>query len=168
LSEARKRLSVRLTDIAVRTLSLPTKGQRTHWDDTLPNFGCRVSQGGTKTFVVQHGPDRRLIRVGRYPVISLADARSEAKQLLAQMTLGKHRPRSVRWDEAVERYIAACKEKNRPSTVRSYERLLVRHFPFKRCQLIDITYEEIERKLAKINAPAERNHALVGVKTFLA
>jgi hypothetical protein len=37
--------------------------------------------------VVQHGADRRLITIGRYPIISLADAREEAKRLLAEMTL---------------------------------------------------------------------------------
>jgi hypothetical protein len=84
------------------------------------NFGCRVSQGGTKSFVVQHGLDRRLVTIGRYPVISLADARAEAKRVLAEMTLGKHRPRTVRWDEALAQYLAACEEKNRESTVHSY------------------------------------------------
>ena len=44
---------------------------------------------------------------------------------------------------------------------------LERHFPFKRQQLSDITSDDIERKLGQIKAPAERNHALVAVKTFL-
>ena len=53
----------------------------------VPNFGCRVSQGGTKSFVVQHGADRQLITIGRYPVVSLADAREEAKRILAEWSL---------------------------------------------------------------------------------
>ena len=158
---------MRLTDISVRALPLPTKGQKTHWDDTLQNFGCRVSQGGTKSFVVQHGADRRLITIGRYPVISLADAREEAKRLLAEMTLGRHRPRTARWDEALELYLAACEEKNRKRTVDDYRRIINRHFAFKRQQLAEITPDDIERKLANIKAPAERNHALVAVKVFL-
>ena len=36
---------MRLTDVSVRALPLPEKGQKTYWDDTLQNFGCRVSQG---------------------------------------------------------------------------------------------------------------------------
>jgi integrase len=158
---------MRLTDISVRALPLPGKGQKTHWDDTLQNFGCRVSQGGTKSFVVQHGLDRRLITIGRYPVISLAEAREEAKRVLAELTLGKLRPRTVRWDEALERYLEACREKNRPRTVESYERLINRHFAFKRQQLTEVTSEDIERKLAQIKAQGERNHALVAVKVFL-
>jgi integrase len=158
---------MRLTDLTVRALRLPTKGQKTYWDDTLPSFGCRVSQGGTKSFVVQHGADRRLITIGRYPIIPLADAREEAKRILAELTLGRYRPRSVRWDDALKLYLAACAEKNRKRTVESYTWLLNRHFAFKRQQLAEITPEDIERKLGHIKAPAQRNHALVAVKVFL-
>jgi integrase len=158
---------MRLTDISVRALSVPAKGQKTHWDDTLPNFGCRVSQGGTRSFVVQHGHDRQLVTIGRYPVISLADARTEAKRILAERTLGKHRPRTARWDEALKLYLAACKAKNRPRTVEGYTRLINRYFPFKHRQLSEIASDEIERRLGNIEKPAERNHALVAVKVFL-
>jgi integrase len=157
---------MRLTDVYIASLALPSKGQKTHWDDTLQNFGCRVSQGGTKSFVVQYGPQRQLITIGRYPIISLADARREAKRVLAEMTLGKFRPRTIRWDEALEQYLDACREKNRPSTVYGYQRCLNRHFKFRHQQLPEIKSEDIERKVAQIKAPAERNHALVAVKTF--
>ncbi|MGO9006487.1 MAG: hypothetical protein ACLQIQ_15315 [Beijerinckiaceae bacterium] len=49
--------------------------------------------GGTRSFVVQHGADRQLTTIGRYPVISLSEARTEAKHSLAERTLGKLRPR---------------------------------------------------------------------------
>lgn len=54
---------MRLTDITVRTLPIPAKGQKIHFDDTLQGFGCRVSQAGTRSFVLQHGaePPRRYI-----------------------------------------------------------------------------------------------------------
>jgi integrase len=158
---------MKLTDTGIKALLVKPKGQKTYWDDTLKGFGCRVSQGGTKSFVVQHGPDRRLITIGRYPIVTLADARIEAKRILAELTLGRHRPRTVRWDEALELYLAACEEKNRKRTVHAYRRLLNRHFPFKRQQLSEITPEDIERKLSNIKAPGERNHALVAVKVFL-
>jgi hypothetical protein len=102
---------VKLTDTGIRALLVKPKGQKTHWDDTLKGFGCRVSQGGAKSFVVQHGPERRLITIGRYPIISLADAREEAKRILAELTLGKHRPRTARWDDALKQYLDACNEK---------------------------------------------------------
>ncbi len=159
---------MRLTDISVRNLPLPPQGQRTYFDESLTGFGCRVSQGGSKTFIVQHGVDRRLTTIGRYPIITLSDARTEAKRLLAEWTLGKRRPRTITWDAARDLYITECEQKNRPSTTQSYRRLLYKHFDFKRTRLDEITYEEIERRLHRLNhVPAERNHALTGVKAFL-
>ena len=130
---------MRLTDISVRTLPVPPKGQRTYYDDTLTCFGCRVSQGGTRSFVVMHGTDRQVITIGRYPVITLSDARKEAKRILAERTLGKHRAKSISFDAALALFLAACKQKNRSRTVADYTRLLKRHFAFGRRQLSDIT-----------------------------
>src|SRR5438309_112235 len=65
---------MKLNDVVVRTLLPRTKGQKTYYDDVLPNFGMRVSQGGTRTFIVRHGHERHLITLGRYPLISTAAA----------------------------------------------------------------------------------------------
>jgi integrase len=158
---------MRLTDISLRALPVPEKGQRLYYDDTLAAFGCRVSQGGTRSFFVQHGADRQFITIGRYPVISLADAREQAKRILAERTLGKHRPQSVAWDDALPLFLAACAKKNRPRTVRDYTRLLKRHFPFGRKHLTDIAPQDIARKLDHLTGtPAEQSHALVTAKIF--
>jgi integrase len=159
---------VRLTDTSVRSLPLPQKGQKTYFDDTLAGFGCRVSQGGTRSFVLQHGDDRQLITIGRYPIISLADARAEARRIVAERTLGKRRPMAMRWDEALESYLAYCAEKNRPSTINGYRRLLARYFDFGSKRLSEISYEELARRLNKLaDVPGERNHAITRVKAFL-
>ncbi|WP_166345972.1 Arm DNA-binding domain-containing protein [Bradyrhizobium barranii] len=102
----------RLTDTSLRALPVPAKGQRTYFDEVVPNFGCRVSQGGTRSFIVQLGADRRLITIGRYPPISLAKAREEARRLMAERTLGRFRPQSVPWEEARELFLARCTQKN--------------------------------------------------------
>src|SRR4051812_44862798 len=110
---------MRLTDITIRSLPLPAKGQRTYFDDVLPNFGCRVSQGGTRSFVVQHGVDRQLVTIGRYhpDILPLAKARAEAKRILAERILGKDRAKSVPFDEAKTVFLLTwCKDK-RPKTV---------------------------------------------------
>jgi len=143
---------------------LPEKGQKTYPDDILSGFGVRVSQGGTKTFVVMHGPTRERITIGRYPVLSLADARAEAKRVLAEKTLGKNRSKSVTYDDARDEFLREKSEK-RPNTVRDYTRLL-RRFPFGRTRLADIGRQDVKKKLDKITAPSERKHALVAIKTF--
>jgi len=116
---------------------------------------------------VQHGRDRQFTTIGRYPIISLADARTEAKRILAERTLGRHRTRSIAWDEAQALFLASCDKKNRPRTIKDYTRLLNRHFAFGKKYLSDITPQDITRKLDHLaETPAEQNHALVAVKIF--
>ena len=70
-----------LSDLAIQSLK-PTGKQYVVWD--VPNFGVRISQGGTKTFIVLVGRERRKVTIGRYPSISLKDARRKAQLLLLQ------------------------------------------------------------------------------------
>jgi integrase len=158
---------MRLTDISIRTLPVPAKGQKTYFDESLTSFGCRVSQGGTRSFVVQHGADRQLITIGRYPIISLSEARAQAKHILAERTLGKHRPRSIPFDDAVSLFLAACEQRNKPRTVKDYTRILKQHFPFARMQLSAIMPQDINRRLDRLHGtPAEQAYALIVIKIF--
>jgi Arm DNA-binding domain len=158
---------VRLTDISLRQLPVPEKGQRIYFDDTLPSFGCRISRGGTRSFIIQHGADRQLITIGRYPTISLSDARAEAKRILAERTLGKHRSKSIPFADAVVLFLAACVRRNKPRTVKDYTRLLNRHFSFGRTQLSEIMPQDINRRLDRLQeTPAEQAYALVVIKVF--
>ncbi|NOZ31806.1 MAG: integrase arm-type DNA-binding domain-containing protein, partial [Alphaproteobacteria bacterium] len=145
---------LQLTDPTIRALKVPPSGQVTYWDNKLPGFGCRISQGGQKTFVVMYGPRelRRRKVVGKYPVQSLKDARDEAKMVMAEITLGIIEARAVSFSylEAVERYLAEVRQRTRPRTIRDYERLLLRFFPFGKRQLSDITKQDIERCLSKL------------------
>jgi len=43
-----------LTDLSVRALKAPARGQVTIWDKISP-IGIRISQGGSKTFIVMVG-----------------------------------------------------------------------------------------------------------------
>jgi hypothetical protein len=74
--------AVRLTDVSIRAFKAPAKGQCTYWDRAL---GLRVSQGGSKTFVVLAGSGKRRA-LGRYPDLSLAEARKKAKLYVANPT----------------------------------------------------------------------------------
>jgi hypothetical protein len=114
---------VQLTDLTVRHLKTDAM-QRTYFDDTLQGFGVRVSPGGTKTFVLVHGPAREHISISRYGIISLADARAEAKRILAERTLGARRPKHVRFDVALTEFCEShCDRKNRPGTAYETKRL---------------------------------------------
>jgi integrase len=156
---------VRLTDISLRSLKPPAKGQRMYRDDTLAGFGVRVSQGGTKTFVLVHGADRQFTTIGRYGIVKLAKARDEARRILAERTLGKVRPRSITFAHALEVFLEEKKKSRRARTHHNLKARLNRHFPFKG-QLIDVTHEDVAKRLSKIKTNAEHDHALSVAKTF--
>ncbi len=87
---------MRLTDVSIRAFKPPENGQITYWDRPV---GVRVSQGGSKTFIVLIGSGRRQT-IGRYPDISLSEARTAAKRILAERTLGRHQPDTTTWKPA--------------------------------------------------------------------
>ena len=155
-----------LTEIAVRAAT-PEQGKAiTLWDGSLKHFGVRISPGGTKTFIVLLGSGRRHA-VGRYPTISLAQARMKAKQLLAERTLGRFLPKTITWDSAVEEYIAVCEHKTRERTSNEYRRTLKCYFGFGSIRLADITKHDIARKLDKLHeTPSQQRHALIYVRMF--
>lgn len=158
---------VHLTDITLRNLKLPAAGQITYWDEKTKGFGVRCSQGGTKSFVVMHGANRQLTTISKCDVVSLAKARKEAKEILAEVALGRGRPVSLNFAAALEIYLDHVRQKNKPRTVRDYERLLGRHFKFGRVQLADITAHDISRRLQKLkDTPSEQNHAFVAARAF--
>ncbi len=159
---------MQLTDIAVKALAAPEREQVTYWDATTPGFGVRVSRGGTKSFVLVHGANRRRTTLGRYPAISLKNARDEAKQLLAELTLGKTQRRNMSFAAAKKRFLAETAERVRSSTLEEYTRLLNRHFRFGPLMMHDLTRHEVMRNIEKLkSAPSEQNHAFTVIRIFL-
>src|ERR1700690_2769835 len=149
-----------ISDPTVRSLTTPEK-QTYYWDLKFPAFGVRISPGGTKTFVLNQNKTRRTI--GRYPDISLSEARTEARRLVAEKTLGRIRPRSITYPQAVTVFLDEKRERRKERTVKDHKRHLDL-LGFK-CQLADVTHPDMERKLKRL-PPSEFNHRLACAKTF--
>lgn len=160
---------MRLTDLSIKALPPPAQGQKSYMDDTLPGFGVRISQGGTKTFILVRGATRRRETIGRYPALTLQLARGEARRRLAEYTLGKTTLAPIAFDDAVAQFLATAEKRNKPRTVRDYRRLLTRHFPFGKTRLADVTPVDVQRRLQRLSAtPIEQNHAQIVAQIFFA
>src|SRR5688500_758168 len=109
-----------LTDQAIRALTPREKGHRTLWDGSLKGFGCCVSQGGAKSFVVLLGSGRTQT-LGRYPLLSLAEARRMARERLAEKMLGKAKPERTAYDDALADFLKESEQRNRERTTKDYK-----------------------------------------------
>lgn len=82
----------KLTKRAVDALAPPAKKQIVLWDTDLRGFGVRVLPSGLKTFIVQYrnaeGVKRR-INIARYGVLTVEQARDQAKLKLAAVIGGE-------------------------------------------------------------------------------
>jgi integrase len=61
------------------------------WDDEIPGFGLRVKPTGVRSFMVQYrnsGGISRRITLGRFGVLTVEQARSQAKRVLAEVITG--------------------------------------------------------------------------------
>jgi integrase len=87
-----------LTDTAVRK-ALPHRARYDLYDAALRGFGLRVAVSGTKTWFVMRRVRGRMVRhkLGRYPEVGLAEARSRAAVALRMMSDGEN-PNSKRGD----------------------------------------------------------------------
>lgn len=85
----------RITDYTLKNLKPDPGGKRKKvWDPELPGFFVRVTAKGRKSFAVvrrQAGTTKQVWTVvGHYPTMSLAEARSAAREALAALSEGKH------------------------------------------------------------------------------
>jgi len=163
-----KRAAMKLTDLTIRTLRAPRAGAVIYYDDHLTGFGIRVSEGGTKSYILTHGPRRRRETIGRVGVVSLKDARKEAKRLLAEYTLGKNQPVTKSWRAAVAEYLDEAKQRLRPATYQSYKRHLHRQFRFGDTRMSQIAPHDLHRDLDRLrDRPGEYHHAFCALRAFI-
>jgi integrase len=151
---------MRLTDAYIRNLRFDGN-KIAHFDDALPNFGARVYKSGI-SFIVMIGNSRKLKTIGRYPEMSLKEARTEALRLLSDTKAPK--PTKLA-SEALIAFLADCEGKNRPRTVKDYRRLL-RSFPSgKMAEIGRIALLDAISRFR--DTPAEQSHVTTAFQIFL-
>ncbi len=157
-----------LTDLGIRQLPFQPSGQK-DYPDTLPGLALRVGKQ-TKTFMLLlgSGRHRKRLKLGQYPYLSLADARSRAKTLIGEHQSRKADPSLVPFKEAYERFMTAYEAKNRASTVKDMDSYLTR---FLMPKLENKAVQHLSRALVvqildNIEKPAVAHHFFTSAHTF--
>ncbi len=122
-----------LTDVVVKRLPSPSKGNRITYDAGLPKgFGVCVTAKGHKSFVLNYytraGRQRRFT-IGAYPSWSVAAARTEARRLRTEIDRGGDPLGEIEQSRAAptvrdlaDRFLADYVPRKRISTQRDYRR----------------------------------------------
>jgi len=171
-----------LTDLTLRKLAAAGANRTEIWDSRVPGLGVRVSKAGTKTFILmfRHRGLKRRMTLGRYPTLTLADARDKAIDALRVVTAGSdpilqsqdHDDASFQFATVVDAYVERhCKAHNKASTARESERSLKKHFVARwgKRDIRDIQpthINEVLDELVEAGTPSEANHALGIIKTL--
>lgn len=158
-------MKIRLTDLALKKLPLSPDGQVTYWDETTPNFGIRCSTR-SKSYVVLLGEQRKRKTLGRYPALSLADARKQAKLLLSNHAIAPGNVVEHDFSDVVRTYLEECESRVRPTTMKGY-RLYLTSISFSG-PISKVTGDTLLRKIAKhTQSPSSQNYAFTTFKVFL-
>lgn len=157
-------MKLHLTDLAVKKLSPPAEGQVTYWDDATPGFGLRLS-ARAKSYVVMYGERRQLKTLGRYPELSLSDARKRAKLFLAAHLANPDPEASFDYEAVVSEYLADCRKRLRASTLKGYN-LYMGHIRFKG-PIGEIKPSQVMAAIAKYtDHRSSQNYAFTTFKVF--
>lgn len=179
-----------LTDVKIRKLKPQPNKRFEIWDAKFPGFGVRVAPSGTKSFVLMyrlHGKPKRMT-IGRYPALSLSEARVLAQENLNKLAHGEapEKPDSdgatsqestsktneLVFEIAVQEFVAKhCSRHNKTRTAQETDRLLRQHFV---SRWASRPLNEIDRQdviiildaLVDAGKGSSANHALAAVRKF--
>ena len=167
---------MRLEDKTVRVLTSAGKEREEYYDDRLENFVLRVTKAGTKTFYVCPRLRGRKLKlwIGKYPVITLAEAREKARSYLLQVSNGidpTFELKRVRKESTFDQLLAlyADDRKTKKETWKEDFRILNKNVsPFvgtwHPLQIPKSEIEEILKKVTARGSPVEANHVLKAIK----
>jgi integrase len=122
---------MRLTDLIIKKLPAPARGNRITFDDGVPGFGIRITPNGSRVFVLAYrrkddGKQRRF-NIGSFGAWTTTQARAEAARIKREVDSGGD-PAGERQEareaptiaDLAARFIEEYLPRKRPSTQRVY------------------------------------------------
>lgn len=157
-------MKMHLTDLAVKKLSLPKRGQTTYWDQSTSGFGVRCSTK-SKSYVVMYGEKRRLKTLGRLPDLSLANARKQARVFLSMHITQGSEHREYQYEVVLSEYLEECRMRLRESTYTGYS-LYLSHITFTG-NISKITQGQVLKAITEYTqSKSSQNYAFTTFKVF--
>jgi integrase len=160
----------RLTDSIIKALPAPASGNRIHYDAELPGFGCRVTQAGSRAFILNYraGGRERRITIGQHPAWKVAAAREEAKRLRREVDNGRDPLAEEQAEreaptvtDLCQRYAAEHLPRKRASSQKDDRAFIERDIlpRLRRLKVADVTFTDIDRVHREITkrAPIRAN-----------
>lgn len=159
-----------LTRSHIVSLPFPETGESWHWDSQVKELAVRVRRGA-KTFVVKKWRERTSVLsvIGKFPSISVDDARKIARERLVEIAHGEDpnakkralRARAATLGEVLQDYLNNRKLKQ--STIEDYTQIANRCFKeWLMKPITDISKDMIERKhkaLSNLGGPKGKGEA---------
>lgn len=144
----------------------PTQGKRLYcYDQRVKGLGLSVTQNGIKSFFVYRrvsGQPKR-ITLGRFPDLSIEQARKEAQKVLGKIAVGINpiaekrttKLRSATLSEVFDHYLKARKSL-KPITLKDYKRIMQEVFgDWLNKPLIEITKDMVARRHTEFGKRSE-------------
>jgi integrase len=174
---------MRLTDASINSLN-PDGRDRLIFDNRQPGFGLRLTPAGSKIFVAQGrvAGRKRRVTLGYYPNITVAKAREDALQVLADMRrgcdpLGERKARLkasgagvTTVNDLLDKWTRDHVEpKLKPRTASDYTRLFTRHIrpALGHLSIATVTRDDINRMHVKMRATSRRaNYAVTTLRAL--
>lgn len=159
----------RLTDAKAASIKPPETGQVEHADDLVTGLRLRVGAGGRKAWIVRTRAGGKPINktLGSYPILSLADARESAKQLLQDIAKNGE-PRAARtFGELVDHWIEHVAKPNNRSWGNQKRRLEIHVLPHWAGRKLDsIRRADVRDLIDGIAGDVAPNRALTIIRTL--
>jgi integrase len=167
---------LRLTDIVVKRLPKPERGNRIFYDDLVVGFGCRVTAAGHKAFTLTYrrrvdGRQRRYT-IGSVSHWSTATAREEARRLKRRIDSGGDpigeleagRAAATTVADLCQRFEKEVLPRNRASTQRDYRQQIAADLlpVLGEMKVTAVTHADVDKLHRKISkrAPVHANRVI--------
>ncbi len=144
----------------VAALPAPETGRTYVYDRKVPGLAVCVTASGTRTFYMYRSLNGRpkRVRIGRFPDLSVEQARRRAHELLAEMARGidptaarRAARQALTFREAWQAFLAHGEARNRPSTVRENRRIGETYLrPLMSRKLAEITRDDVAALHARV------------------